>query len=63
MDWALAIRRNRTALLAVVAAIVTLLGGRDASTSPIDRRLRSAALTLLRPAELAAPRPIVVATR
>ncbi len=63
MDWALAIRRNRAALLAVVAAIVALLGGRDAGANPIARRLRSAALALLRAAELAARRLIVIAAR
>jgi hypothetical protein len=61
MNWPLAIARNRTALLAVVAAIVALLGGRDAG--PIARGLRNAALALLRPAESAARRLIVMAAR
>jgi len=62
MDWAYAISRNRQALLAIVAAIVALLGGREGA-GPVSRRLRSAALASLRPAEAAARRLIVVAAR
>jgi hypothetical protein len=61
MNWPLAIARNRTALLAVVAAIVALIGGREGG--PISRRVRNAALALLRPAESAARRLIVIAAR
>jgi hypothetical protein len=61
MDWPLAITRNRDALLAIVAAIVALIGGREGG--PVARRLRSAALALLRPAESAARRLIVIAAR
>lgn len=61
MDWALAIRRNRETLLCIVAAIAALLGGR--SPDAVARRLRSAALALLRPAEAAARRLIVIAAR
>lgn len=61
MDWRFAITRNRDALLAVVAAIAALIGDRDGG--PIARRLRSAALALLRPAEAAARRLIVIAAR
>jgi hypothetical protein len=63
MNWPLAIARNRTALLAVVATIIALLGGREAATGPIARRLRNAALALLRPAESAARRLIVISAR
>jgi len=63
MHWPLAITRNRTALLTIVAAIVAMLGGRDAAAGPIARRLRNAALALLRPAESAARRLIVIAAR
>lgn len=63
MNWPLAIARNRDALLAVVAAIVALLGGRDAGRGLVARRLRSAALALLRPAESATRRLIVIAAR
>jgi hypothetical protein len=61
MNWPLAISRNRDALLAIVATIVALLGHREGS--PISRRIRSAALALLRPAESAARRLIVMAAR
>jgi len=60
MDWPFAIERHRQALLTIVASIVALLGGRDAAV-PIARRLRLAALVLLRPAESAVRRLIVVA--
>jgi hypothetical protein len=63
MDWTFAIRRNRDELLAVVAAIVALLGGREAAGGRIARGLRQAALALLRPAESAARRLIVIVAR
>jgi hypothetical protein len=73
MNWPLAISRNRTALLAVVAAIVALLGGRvlrpfdklraQDEGGAISRQLRNAALALLRPAEAATRRLIVIAAR
>jgi len=62
MDWAFAIERNRIALGRVVAAIVALIGGREGDGA-ISRGLRSAALALLRPAESAARRLIVIAAR
>ena len=62
MDWPLAIERNRQALLGIVASIVALLGGRDGA-GPIARGLRKAALALLRPAEAAARRLIVIAAQ
>jgi hypothetical protein len=62
MNWALAIERNRTALLAIVSAIVAMIGGRDAR-GPILRAVRNAALALLRPAESACRRLIVIAAR
>jgi hypothetical protein len=61
MDWALAIRLNRSALLGVVAAIVALLD--RAGEGRVTRRLRKAALALLRPAEAATRRLIVIAAR
>jgi hypothetical protein len=62
MNWALAIERNRTALLAVVAAIIAMIGGREAR-GPMLRAVRNAALALLRPAESACRRLIVIAAR
>jgi hypothetical protein len=61
MDWSLAIRRNRAALLTIVAAIVALLA--RAGEGRVPRRLRNAALALLRPAESAARRLILIAAR
>ncbi|MCA3563817.1 MAG: hypothetical protein IOC90_12360 [Methylocystis sp.] len=63
MDWPLAISRNRAALLAMVGAIAALLGGREAGAGWVARGLRNAALALLRPAESAARRLIVIAAR
>jgi hypothetical protein len=78
MNWPLAISRNRSALLAVVASIFAMIGGRvlrpvDAAAGSglgvqgtggmISRRLRNAALALLRPAESAMRRLIVMAAR
>jgi hypothetical protein len=60
MNWAHAIARNRTALLAVVAAIFGLVGREG---GPVSRRVRNAALALLRPAEAAVRRLIVIAAR
>jgi hypothetical protein len=60
MNWPLAIERNRAALVAVAAAVAALLGGGD---GPVARSLRNAALALLRPAEAAARRLIVMAAR
>jgi hypothetical protein len=62
MDWTAAIERNRTALLAVAGAIAALIGGRDGE-GRIARGLRSAALALLRPAESALRRLIIIAAR
>ncbi len=60
MHWPLAISRNLDALRAVVAAIGALLAGHD---QLIARRLRNAAFAMLRPAEAAARRLIVIAAR
>ncbi len=60
MPHPLAITRNRQALFPIVAAIVALLGGREGL---IQRGLRRAALALLRPAESAVRRLIVIATQ
>jgi hypothetical protein len=62
MDWHATIARNRTALLAVATAIVALIGGRD-GPARIAPALRAAAFALLRPAESALRRLIIMAAR
>jgi hypothetical protein len=67
MDWHLAIEKNREALKRVLAMLVAMTGlsdlrtGGDAPTLP--RHLHRFALSLLRPAEAAARRLIIVAAR
>jgi hypothetical protein len=64
MDWAGAIEVNRDALIAVVAAIFRMLGLEGAGTiQRIEPYLHRRALRLLRPAESAARRVIVMAAR
>lgn len=64
MDWDLAIRRNCKALKSIIEVLFALLGldGADAA-SRIPRSLHSAVLGVLRPAESAVRRLIVVAAR
>ncbi|MCI5073910.1 hypothetical protein [Oricola sp.] len=62
MDWSLAIERNREALLRIVAMLLAMAGlepGGDAGTLP--RQLRARLLRILRPAEAATRRLIIVA--
>jgi hypothetical protein len=64
MDWPLAISKNRERLLAIVAALVALLGltrGGRLTTLPYD--LYHKALAILRPAEAAVRRLIVMAAQ
>lgn len=64
MDWPLAISKNHERLLAIVAALVTLLGlsrGGRLTTLPYD--LYHKALAILRPAEAAVRRLIVIAAQ
>tara|TARA_R110002020_G_scaffold87061_19_gene215062 strand:- start:1450 stop:2220 length:771 start_codon:yes stop_codon:yes gene_type:complete len=64
MDWNLAIERNNLALRRIVAslfALAGLTGGAVPSTLP--RHLYCAALTVLRPAESALRRLIIIAAR
>ena len=64
MDWAMAIERNSEALLRVVASLVAMVrvkGGGVAAFLPRD--VYSAALILLRPAESAVRRLIIMAAR
>jgi hypothetical protein len=64
MDWELAIERNRTALLGIVATLFSLLGLADGGTlSHLSRALHRAALRVLLPAESAVRRLIVIAAK
>jgi hypothetical protein len=68
MDWALdwdrAIKRNSEALRRIIEALFALLGlDGDVAASRIPRALHSAVLGVLRPAESAVRRLIVVAAR
>ncbi len=64
MDWDLAIKRNSKALKGVIEVLFALLGldGTEAA-SRISRSLHSAVLQVLRPAESAVRRLIVIAAR
>ena len=64
MDWDMAIKRNSKALKGIIEVLFALLGldGTDAA-SRIPRSLHSAVLGVLRPAESAVRRLIVVAAR
>jgi hypothetical protein len=64
MDWAMVIERNCEALFRVVASLVAMVrvhGGGMAAFLPRD--IYSAALILLRPAESAVRRLIIIAAR
>lgn len=64
MDWTLAIERNRAALKRVLAMLVTMAGLQaDGTCSTLPRHLHRAVLRLLRPAESAARRLVIVAAR
>ena len=64
MDWDLAIKRNSEALNGIIEVLFALLGldGTDAALR-IPRSLHSAVLRVLRPAESAVRRLIVIAAR
>jgi len=64
MDWDLAIKRNSEALRGIVETLFALLGLDGPETvGPIPHRLHRAVLRVLRPAESAVRRLIVVAAR
>jgi hypothetical protein len=64
MGWTLAISRNREALQAIVATLFTMLGlSGGMAPERISRSLHAAVLRLLRPAESATRRLIVIAAR
>ena len=61
MDWDLAIKRNSEALQSIVMALFTMLG--DATAGRLPRPVYYAVLRILRPAESAVRRLIVIAAR
>ena len=63
MDWDLAIKRNSEALNGIVAALFAMLGDGGATVSRIPQALHLAVLRVLRPAESAMRRLIVIAAR
>jgi hypothetical protein len=64
MDWALAIERNSEALKGIVAALFAMLGlAGEATAARIPQPLHRAVLRVLRPAESAVRRLIVIAAR
>ena len=64
MDWARAIERNSEALSGIIEALFVLLGlVGEATVSRIPPLLHSAVLRVLRPAESAMRRLIVIAAR
>jgi hypothetical protein len=64
MDWALAIDRNRKPLLRIVQALFALIGlDQGGTVERLARPLYRAVLRVLRPAEAAVRRLIVVAAR
>jgi hypothetical protein len=64
MDWSLAIARNRETLLGIVTALFAMIGlGEGKPVERLPRPLHRAVLSLLRPAEAAVRRLIVVAAR
>jgi hypothetical protein len=64
MDWALAIERNREALLRIVAALFAMIGLTETgAVERLSRPVYRAVLGVLRPAEAAVRRLIIVASR
>src|SRR5437764_9123748 len=64
MDWARAIEINQTALTRIVAALFALVGlEAQSAVARLPRPLYRAALRVLRPAESAVRRLIVIAAR
>ena len=63
-DWAMAIKRNSEALKGIIEALFAMLGiVGEATVSRIPRSLHSAVLHVLRPAESAMRRLIIIAAR
>ena len=63
MDWNAAIEKNREALKRVLAMLVAMAGLDGGCPTTLPRHLHRAVLGLLRPAEAAARRLIIVAAR
>jgi hypothetical protein len=64
VDWDLAIKRNSEALKGIVAELFAMLGlAGEATVSRIPQPLHSAVLRVLRPAESAVRRLIIIAAR
>ena len=64
MDWDLAIKRNSEALKGIIEALFAMLGlVGEATVSRIPQPLHRAVLRVLRPAESAVRRLIVIAAR
>ena len=64
MDWALAIERNREPLLRIVATLFAMIGlAEGAAVERLSRPLYRAVLGVLRPAEAAVRRLIIVAAQ
>jgi hypothetical protein len=64
MDWALAIERNREPLLRIVAALFAMIGLTETgAVERLSRPVYRAVLGVLRPAEAAVRRLIIVASR
>ena len=64
MDWDLAIKRNSEALKGIIAALFAMLGLEgEAVVGRISRSVHGAVLRLLRPAESAMRRLIIIAAR
>ena len=64
MDWDLAIKRNSEALKGIVADLFAMLGlAGEATVARLPRSVHSAVLRVLRPAESAVRRLIIIAAR
>ena len=64
MDWAIVISRNHALLLRIVAELFAMARIVDGGTSPtLPRHLYNAILLILRPAESAIRRLIIIAAR
>src|SRR5690606_30038796 len=63
MDWDAAIEKNREALKRVLAGLLAMVGVAGVLPATLPRRLHRTVLRLLRPAESAARRLVIVAAR